>query len=83
MTIESPWQPTTGEKTALKGTGRRGDFHSVQDVLEATEDRVLLTGGWTFERRDGAWRTPSSPDILLHPAPHLNRDDTDGKGTTA
>lgn len=83
MTVESPWLPKTGEKAVLKGTGRSGDFHSVQSVLEATGDRVLLTGGWTFERRDGAWRTPSSPDILLHPAPHLNRDDADATETDA
>jgi hypothetical protein len=83
MTIESPWRPRTGEKTVLKGTGRRGDFHSVQSVLEATEDHVLLTGGWIFEKRDGAWRTPSSSEILLHSAPQLNPDDAHGTETAA
>jgi len=68
------WTPRAGEQAFLQGTGRRCDFASVQTVLETADDAVLLTGGWMFEKRDGAWRTHSSADILLRSAPHLNQD---------
>lgn len=76
------WAPRAGEHAFLEGVGTRGDFASVQTVIEAEDDAVVLTGGWRFEKRDGAWRTETSPEILLRPASHLN-DDADHGDQTA
>ena len=66
------WRPRHGEHALIEGSGRRGDFLSVQTVTEADADVVRTTGGWCFERRDGAWRTETSVDIVLKPTPNLN-----------
>lgn len=67
------WMPCVREKVMLEGVGRRGDFASVQSVVHSTKDCVFLTGGWTFEKIDGEWRTPSSTEILMRRAPHLDQ----------
>lgn len=69
------WRPRPGEQVFIEGRGRRSDFMSVQTTLEATDDEVLLTGGWRFGLFEGEWRwmTKGADVVVVKAAPHLNQ----------